>query len=296
MSTLDLSTLPLPDVVESLDYESLLAQFKTELAGDDTDLQAVLQLESEPLTKLLEEFAYRYLVQTSAINHTAKSLLLAYATGTTLDHIGINRGVPRLLIRPADPSTVPPTPAVYEKDTDYRRRIHLAPERASAGSLGAYQFWSLSASGDVRDCAIESPSPGQVDVWIQSHSADIAPPALLALVDAALGTGDRTPFTDQYTVRAATPADFSVHAELTLYPGPDSAVVLAAAQQSLDAYLSKIRALGYDAPISALHAALHVPGVQRVALLLPIADLIVPRSRYARCTDIDLATVEYRDV
>lgn len=102
MSTLDLSTLPLPDVVESLDYESLLAQFKTELAGDDADLHAVLQLESEPLTKLLEEFAYRYLVQTSAINHTAKSLLLAYATGTTLDHIGINRGVPRLLIRPAD--------------------------------------------------------------------------------------------------------------------------------------------------------------------------------------------------
>ena len=296
MSTLDLSTLPLPDVVEALDYESLLAQFKAELASSDPSLLDALQLESEPLTKLLEEFAYRYLVKTSSINHTAKSLLLAYATGTTLDHIGITRGVARLLIRPADNSTVPATPAIYETDNGYRRRIHLSAERASAGSNGAYLYWSLGASGDVRDAAVQSASPGVVDVWIQSHSAAIAPQTLLNAVHNALDTGDRCPFTDLIAVHAATPFEFSVQAELTLYPGPDSAVVTAAARASLDTYLLKTSSLGYDVTQSGLYAALHVSGVQRVELLSPTADLIIPQSRYGLCTGIAIGTVEYRDV
>ena len=69
-SPIDLSRLPAPDVVEPLDYESILAERKAALIAlypeaEQADIAALLELESEPLTKLCEENAYRCLLYTS---------------------------------------------------------------------------------------------------------------------------------------------------------------------------------------------------------------------------------------
>lgn len=78
--------------------------------------------------------------------------MLAYAAGNDLDNIGANFSVGRLVITPADETTLPPTPAVMESDTDYHLRIQQAFEGMSvAGSVGAYQFHGRSADGRVAD-------------------------------------------------------------------------------------------------------------------------------------------------
>lgn len=86
MATIDLSQLPAPDVVEVLDYESILAERKATLLSlcYESQREAVartLQLESEPLTKLLEESAYREVMWRQRVNEAARANMLAYATG-----------------------------------------------------------------------------------------------------------------------------------------------------------------------------------------------------------------------
>lgn len=296
INRIDLASLPLPDVVTALDFEALVMAMKAALIAEDPALAKALSLQSEPLVKLLEQIAYRELHQTNRVNQTAKSLLLAYATGTTLDHIGVTRDIERLLITPANPNSNPPTEAVYETNDAYRRRIQLAPERHSAGSLGAYVYWALSAAGAVRDATVDTPSAGIVQLFIQSQQQDVAGAALLGTVAATLNTGSRRPFTDELQVLAATPLDYQIIAELTLFPWPDAAAVLANANAALDLYLQQVSYLGYDVTLSGLHAALHQAGVQRVNLISPTTDLVIPKSRYARCTARSVNVLEYRDV
>lgn len=59
MSMIDLSTVTAPQVVEALDFEAIFAQLKDELLARLPGVADVLELESEPLTKLLQVAAYR---------------------------------------------------------------------------------------------------------------------------------------------------------------------------------------------------------------------------------------------
>ena len=226
MSRIDLSGLPAPDILAPLDFEAELASLKTELIATDPQLADALTLESEPLTKLLEVFAYRLMAKTNQINHTAKSMLLAYATGTTLEHLAAGVGIERLLVKLGNPNSVPPIPDVMESDTALRRRVQLEPERASAGSKGAYLFWALSADGDVRDASVVTASPGRVTVYVQSHNDAVVSDALREKVRLAVDTDERRPFTDSVRIAAGQPEVWMVQAELTLYPGPDKDVVI----------------------------------------------------------------------
>ena len=293
---IDLSALPFPDVLESLDYEAELLACKQELIARDPDLTDVLAFESEPIVKLLETFAYRLLLKTAQINSKAKALMLAYATGSDLDHLAANRGVYRKTIIEAQPMANPPVEAVMESDTDLRRRTQLEPESKAAGSEGAYQFWGLGAHGHVKDIAVDHPKPGYVDIYVQSHIDAIAKNTLLTAVDQNLDPRTRRPFTDYVTVKAATPYDFTVNATLVLFPGPDSAVVKQAAITALEQYIQTVHAIGYDVTKSGLYHALHVAGVQNVMLYAPGNDIVLPKSRYARCLNYTINITEFRDV
>ena len=124
MAIVDLSLLAAPDVVDELDYETILAERKATLVSlyPEEQQEAVartLTLESEPMVKLLQENAYREVIWRQRVNESARAVMLAYAAGNDLDNIGANFSVGRLVITPADETTLPPTPAVMESDTDY---------------------------------------------------------------------------------------------------------------------------------------------------------------------------------
>ncbi|WP_151717126.1 baseplate J/gp47 family protein [Acinetobacter sp. TUM15071] len=298
MSTtrIDLSALPFPNVLETLDYEAELAACKSDLISRDPDLAPVLNYESEPLVKLLQTFAYRQFLKTGAINEKAKALMLAYAKGADLDHLAANRGVYRKTIIEANPNTTPPTAAVMESDEDLRRRVQLEPESMSAGSEGCYQFWGLSAHGHVKDIAVTTPTAGFVDIYVQSHIDDIAVQSLLDLVDQTLTPSTRRPFTDKVTVKAATPIEWTLNASLVLFPGPDAEVVKQAAETALAEYISITNSLGFDVTRSGLFRALHQGGVQNVIINNPVNDIVIAKSNYAKNIGFDINITEFRDV
>ncbi|MFW1961115.1 baseplate assembly protein [Acinetobacter johnsonii] len=296
LNRVNLSSLPFPNVLEQLDFEDELQQCKNDILARDPELADALNFESEPIVKLLETFAYRLLLKTGQINAKAKALMLAYAKGSDLDHLAANRDVYRKTIIPAQPNANPPIDAVMESDEDLRRRTHLQPESMSAGSVGAYQFWGLSAHGHVKDISVETPQEGHVSIWVQSHMDEVAPQVLLDEVDQSLDPDTRRPLTDEVEVKAATPQEWQLNATLVLFPGPDSSVVKAAAEADAQTYIEKISSLGYDVARSGLFHALHQGGVQNVILNSPTADIILPKNKYSKCTEITINIVEFRDV
>ena len=96
MTTQDLTQLPAPTVVEALDFETILASHRADLIARYPAAADVIALESEPLAKLLEAHALRELIYRQRVNDAARAYLLAYATGSDLDHKGAFYGVPRL--------------------------------------------------------------------------------------------------------------------------------------------------------------------------------------------------------
>ncbi|MGK8477787.1 baseplate assembly protein [Stutzerimonas stutzeri] len=302
-SPIDLSQLPAPQLVEPLDFETLLAERKAALVAlypveEQAAIAARLELESDPMTKLLQENAYRELGLRQRINDAVRGVMLAYAVGTDLDHIGANYKVQRLVLDYGNPTAVPPVPPTYEGDEDLRRRIQLSPEGyTTAGSEGSYVFHGLSAAAAVRDVSAASPTPGVVVVYVLSREADgSASDALLAAVTAALNSESVRPMTDQVQVQSAAIVSYTVEAELVMYPGPDADVVRAAALAAVTAYTQAQRRIGYDVTLSGLYAALHQPGVQRVNLWAPTGNLAIGEGEASYCTGITLTVAGQADV
>ena len=74
-SGVDLSRLPPPTVIEALDFETIyaeaLGQFQTYFPGFDATV------ESDPVVKLLQLFAYRELVLRQRVNDAARAVMPA---------------------------------------------------------------------------------------------------------------------------------------------------------------------------------------------------------------------------
>ncbi|WP_421865122.1 baseplate assembly protein [Motiliproteus sp.] len=289
-TAIELDKLPAPDAVEPLDFETILADARAQLIGLDPSLADVLALESEPINKLLEVFTYRELLLRQRVNEAVKAVMLPYAMDADLDNLGALFGVQRLQLDAGDPDAIPPVPARYETNSDFRRRIQLSLEGLStAGPEGAYVFHGLSADGDVLDISATSPSPGDVLVTVLSRTGDgAANQALQDTVAAALSADNVRPLTDNVTVQSATIINYSIDATLFFFSGPDRALVLAEAQSNIDAYVAKQHKLGLDITLSGIYSALHVPGVQRVNLASPGANISVNRQSTAYCTNITL--------
>ena len=289
--SIDLARIPAPDIVEALDADAIVAALKADILTRAPDLAEVLSLESEPVVKLLEVAAWREIVLRNRINHAARAVMLAQATGADLDNLAALMGVTRLVLDPGDATAVPPVAASYEADDDLRRRVQLAPEGATAaGTAGSYLFYALAADPQVADAAVLAPVPGsgRVEITILARDGDGRPADdLLTRVAAAIEP--HRVLTDRLSLHRPTIRSWRLEAVLTLFPGPDADVVQGAARSALDAYLQASRRLGYDITISGLHHALHQPGVQRVALISPAADIVCAPTEAAHCTAIAIS-------
>lgn len=293
---IDLSQLPAPDVVEQIDYEQILTERKAYAVSlwpveQRPAIAATLELESEPLTKLLQENAYRETVWRQRVNEASLAVLLSSARGSDLDHVVANFNIKRLVIRLANPAAVPPIPAELESDDALRERAQMAFEGLStAGPRNAYIFHARAADGRVADASAGSPSPAVAVITVQSITGDgTASVGLLDTVRAYLNDEDRRPVADRLIVQGAEILPYQVQARLFLKTqGPESEPILAAAEQALRGYVTQRRRLGMQVSRSAIHAALHVEGVRKVELD-GWADIDASLSQAPFCTSIDIS-------
>ena len=113
-NAINLAGLPLPNVLEPIDFELEVTRIRAELSAKfatDHPIQAALSLESEPINKIIEVLAYRYVLKIAEINRKARSLMLAFAIGSDLDHIGVTYyRLERKLLQAEDKTAIPPKP------------------------------------------------------------------------------------------------------------------------------------------------------------------------------------------
>ncbi|MEA4574948.1 baseplate J/gp47 family protein [Klebsiella pneumoniae] len=288
MPTIDLSQLPSPTIIETLDFETILADVKAVMVAafpedQQAAVAAALTLESEPLTIIAQAMAYRELLLRQRINEGAAACMLSHATGDDLDNIAANLDTERLVIAAATDTA----DAVTEGDEALRLRAQAAFEGMSvAGPSAAYEYFARSASGQVSDARATSPSPAEVVVAVLSTEGNgTASAALLAAVAAAVNDEEVRPLGDRVTVQSAEIVEYDIDATLYLYPGPESEPIINAAMASLQTFLAdNDKKIGRDIVRSAISAALHVQGVQRVVINTPTADLQIDNTQAARNT------------
>ncbi|CAD5725108.1 baseplate assembly protein [Escherichia coli] len=292
----DLSQLPIPDVVETLDFETLFTARKQRFislypAEQQAEVTRTLGYESEPFVKLLQENTYLEMALRVRINEAAVANMLAHAAGRDLDNLVANFKVFRLQISPGDSTAIPPVDPVHESDSDLRMRAQQAFEGLSvAGPTAAYEYHARSADGRIADVSAISPHPCYVTVSVLSREGNgLASAELLAIVDSALNDIDIRPVGDRPTIQSAEVIPYQIDAVLYCYPGPEQEPIRQAAEQRLKSYVNDQHRIGRDIRRSAIYAALHVTGVQRVELLSPAVDVIINKTQASYCTGWQIA-------
>ena len=272
---IDLTRLTPPQVIENTDFETILATIKLNLISVFPEITEKLSLESEPITKLLEVFVYREMLLRARINDAAKSVMLAYAQNSDLDHLAALFGVERL---------------PDENDERLRMRAQLSLEgKTVAGSRASYIFHAFSVSNQIADVSVENSEPGTVLVTILGAGDQfIASQSLLDQVYQYLSTDERRPLTDTVRVQAAEVLAYEILATLYFDVGPSSQLILDIAKKSVQKYAEEQFKLGANITLSGVYSALHQPGVKRVVLQNPQGDLILNSQQAARCTSIQL--------
>ena len=287
-TVIDLSQLPPPDVVETLDYEQLLADILADYQTRHPDFSALV--ESDPAFKMLEVCAYRELLLRARINAGARAVMLPYATGADLDQLGSYWNIQRQVIEAGDPDAIPPREPVLENDTSLRIRIQLSMEgQTNAGTEGAYLSRTLEADGRVKSAAAKSPSEGKVVITVLSHEGDGSASAeLVQAVNNHLNQPHIRQMTDAITVQSADIATYRVKATLYISPGPGANQVMEAARKAVTDYVASIHKIGVLIPISGIYGALQQPGVVRVELAEPRADIAIADHQAGFCAAIEL--------
>ena len=273
MTTLsDLASLPTPAVIETLSFETIFSELQTEFQSRYPDYSALLA--SDPAIKLLEVAAYREVLLRNRINAAAKASLLAFATGSDLDHLAAFYGVTRLT-----------------DETDEALRLRTRQRIigfANAGGAAHYRYWALSASPEVADVEVDSPEPGRVRISVLAKGEEqTVSNAVLNAVRAVVLRDDIRVLTDTVEVVAAELMPVTVHARLWLYPDAPLET-LAAIQAVFTSTLAAYAGLGWDLTRSWIVGQLQRAGVHKVELLFPTTDIRVAANQAVRLASLNL--------
>lgn len=300
---INLLGLPLPNLIEPIDPETEVLRLRAELAAKfpaDHPIQAALNLESEPINKVIEVLAYRYSLKIAEDNRKARSLMLAFATGGDLDHIGVTYyRLERKLLQAEDKTANPPKQAIYEADEDYRYRLALSTEAMTmAGSAGSYEFHALSASPEVHNVTVHSPAPTEVDVYLAGQiDGDVLQQAGKTVgvsqkavddVYTALVADDVRPLTDLVRVHSATAKAYTINAIVYIKNGISPQLILAQGMSALRQYLIDNFKPNARIATSRIIGALDVTGVSHIELNEPKSDVLTSIGEVAHCTGFNI--------
>jgi len=273
MTTLsDLASLPTPAVIETLSFETIFSELQTEFQSRYPDYSALLA--SDPAVKLLEVAAYREVLLRNRINAAAKASLLAFATGSDLDHLAAFYGVTRLS---------------GENDEALRLRTRQRIIGfANAGGAAHYRYWALSASPGVADVEVDSPEPGRVRISVLAKGEEeTVPDSVLDAVRAVVLRDDIRVLTDTVAVVAAELIPVTVTVRIWLYPDTPMAAFEAIAPRFKDA-LAAQSGLGWDLTPSWVIGELQRPGVHKVELHSPTTDIRANANQAVRLMHLNL--------
>lgn len=256
--------LPAPSIVETISFEAILADLMADVAVRFTAAGVtydVGNLEVDPVKIVLEAAAFREVVIRARGNAITMENLIAFATGSNLDHLAAFYDVTRL---------------TGEDDERLRTRVALTISgRSPAGSVDWYKAAAMRASINARDVSVYRTGTGPeiVVAILSAINGGIADTSLINAVSAVVLSDSVRVVSDSVSVVSAVSQSINVSANIWLLPSA-SQTVFTNLEAQLRAALSAEGGLGFDLKKSWITAKLHQAGVSRVDLLSPVVDTV----------------------
>lgn len=276
-----MTELPKPQVIEELDFETILTgrvadiKGRFESAGVDYD---VGNLETDPVKIELEENSYRETLLRARANDVARANILPFAIDSDLDYLAAFYDVVRM-----------------PGETDDRLRLRVVLEiqgRSTGGTEPRYKAIAMRADLRIKDVAIYTVGRNPtINVAVFSvDNSGVADPALVAKVQAALDDPAKRMVNDVIAVQAAAQIIANVSADVWLLPEASADVVGQIEPALRDAW-SRTMSLGRDLTTAWLTSAMMRPGVQRIELVLPAGTVV---ANFRQAIAIGAVSINYR--
>lgn len=291
--TLNTTALPVPDALEALDQEAILAermqdfQDRADQAGFPYDVGG---LEFDPIKIDQEAHAHREVLMRSRVNSAVRAVLPAYARGTDLDAIVARANVERLVLAPATQNTE----AVMESDQSLLVRYLTSFAAPAAGSPDGYIYHALTSYPEARDITVLGPAvhgrAGRASVFLLAEGGVPVPDETVDAVRSYLSQDYIKPLTDDLVVGAAGIVPYTIELTILVPRGPAPATVAAAAREAVQALATARYAIGSTVYVNALEGAAYVGNVLRVTRQAPLADIEPGPSAAPYCTGIVIHT------
>ena len=160
-----------------------------------------------------------------------------------------------------------------EADESYRERIREIPESfTTAGSSGAYTFWTKTASTNIIDVKVHSPSATNVDIYIWTDIGAVSQ-ELKEKVKAVLNEENVRPLTDKVNIKEPNKVNYSV--DFDYYIEKDNETLVNVIKSNVDKTVQEYvnwqkEKIGKDINPDELIKRLKIAGVKRVVLRDPV--------------------------
>lgn len=174
-----------------------------------------------------------------------------------------------------------------ESDENLRERIHLAPESfTTAGSTGAYIYFTRTANSDIADAAVMTPSPGHVNIYPLMTGGELPPQEVLEQVQEFFAVDDLTPDTDLVHVLSPVEVEYSLNVKYYINQddSTQSAYISSKIQDAIESWIKwQHGKLGRDINPSELNYRIIQAGAKRCEITSPEFQ-ILEANEIASCT------------
>ena len=288
----DLRTVPPPDAIQEVSYETYVSQMLAHLRILNNIFTTTK--ESDPVYSILQVVAYQISIKAEEINDTVRAVLLPTSTGADLDNLGAIYQEERRTLSPGDPDANPPIEAIRESDRDYRNRLLTAFRALALGSREWYKKLILESGSpfettikdlqvlgpedsddvgivDPDDHSITTIQPGDIWCYIEAFS-DVTPIPSQTLIDQVYNYLDRNTLPDgtqpralvderrflgdTINVRSCIQKPYTISARFRENPGLDFDTVKQTIQNIAVEFVGESKRIGEKIPLSAIYSAL----------------------------------------
>lgn len=208
---------------------------------------------------------------------------------------------PMTFVSGAQNTTITTGGADAESDPDFADRIRLAPNSFSvAGPEKAYVYHAKSVSPAIIDVKVDSPTPGEVDVYVLLTDGTLPTEDTLEQIEAHLSDEDIRPLTDYVVVKAPTASNYEI--ELHYWISQEDSSKAAQIQADVEAAVEQYRLwqqtkIGRDITPGKLLQLVFAAGASRVddSKMKPAAWKKLEAMQVAQCTKVSVVYEGYKD-
>lgn len=208
---------------------------------------------------------------------------------------------PMTFVSGAQNTTITTGGADAESDPDFADRIRLAPNSFSvAGPEKAYVYHAKSVSPAIIDVKVDSPTPGEVDVYVLLTDGRLPTEDTLEQIEEHLSDENIRPLTDYVVVKAPTASNYEIelHYWINQEDSSKAAQIQADVEEAVEQYrLWQQTKIGRDITPGKLLQLVFAAGASRVddSKLKPAAWKKLEAMQVAQCTKVNVVYEGYKD-